>query len=87
MVAWYSCVLEGCFKLASSLLHCMQEENVKQWDKEEVKVTSQLARLQSERNVLAQRLVEAEASLTQQREGWQKERNKTMTLTYSEYSI
>ena len=72
------------YMMQGSSLFLLQEENVKQWDKEEVKITSQLAQLQSERNVLAQRLVEAEVSLAQQKEGWKKEKNKTMSLTYSE---
>ena len=52
-----------------------------------MKVISKLARLQSERNDLAQRLASTEVSLAQQREGWRKEKEKTMTLTYSEIIV
>lgn len=57
---------------------------MKEWDKKEVKATSKLAQLQCERNELAHRLANAEASLAHQTEGWRKEKEKTMTLTYSE---
>ncbi len=56
---------------------------MKDWDKVEVKVTGNLAKLTSERNELAQRLADVEAVLIKQREGWRREKNKTMALTYS----
>lgn len=57
---------------------------MKDWDKEEVKMASKIARLESERNELAGRLTVVEMSLIHQREGWRKEREKTAALTYSE---
>lgn len=59
---------------------------MKEWNKEETKLSSRLAQLQSERNELAQKLVDAETSLAHQSEGWSKEKSKTMTLTYSKPS-
>lgn len=56
---------------------------MKEWDKEDLKVTAKLSQLQAERNELAQRLAEAEASLAHQKEGWRREKNRTMALTYS----
>ena len=50
-------------------------------------MTSKLSRLESERNELATRLTAVETSLMHQREGWRKEKEKTMALTYSELSL
>lgn len=60
---------------------------MKEWDKEELKVLSSLAQLRSERNELAQRLTQSEVCLAQQREGWKRERERTMALTYSKRSM
>ena len=46
---------------------------------------SKLSQLESERNELAQRLANVEMLLTQQQEGWRKEKEKTMALTYSKW--
>ena len=58
---------------------------MKEWDKEELHVTAKLSKLQSERNDLAQRLAEVELSLAHQKDGWRREREKTMALTYSKF--
>lgn len=60
---------------------------MKDWDKKETKVTGDLAKLMSERNELAQKLADVEEKLVEQREGWRKERDKTMALTYGKFSL
>ena len=53
----------------------------------EVKVTGNLAKLTCERNELAQKLADVEAALAKHKEGWRRERNKTLALTYSKSVI
>ena len=58
---------------------------MKEWDKQETKLTSRLSQLDTERKKLAARLADVEASLEHQREGWRKEKEKTVALTYGNF--
>ena len=62
-----------------------KEETVREWDRDEAKVAAKISQLQSERNDLAQRLAKMEVSFVNQKEGWDRERNKTLALKYSKH--
>ncbi len=56
---------------------------MKQSISQEAQKDAEIVQLQSERNLLAHELAEVKRSLSHQREGWRREKDKTMALTYS----
>lgn len=60
-----------------------QEEAERRRGKEAMEAEERISQLQSERNELAEKLRETKKSLQEQQEGWQREKSKTLALTFS----